>query len=120
MGRKIDADTKIKLKVIVEAIEEKQGSDLISLDLSNIESAVTDYFVVTNADSTTQVVAIAHEIEKATSQVLKEKVWKKEGHDNSQWILMDYGSIVVHVFQTPYREFYKLEELWADAKLKKY
>ena len=120
MGREIDSDTKIKLKIIVEAIEEKLGSDIISLDLSDIETAVTDYFVITNADSTTQVAAIAHEVERATSRVLKEKVWKKEGYDNAQWVLLDFGSIVVHVFQTPYREFYKLEKLWADAKIKKY
>jgi ribosome-associated protein len=120
MGRVIDTDTKKKLKVILEAIDDKKGNNIVSIDLSNIETAVTDYFVITNADSTTQVSAIAHEIEKATSKKLKEKVWKSEGYENLQWVLLDYGSIVVHVFQTPYREFYKLEELWADAKIKKH
>jgi len=117
MAKKIDKDT-IKLRdVIIEAIQEKKGNDILSIDLSKVESAVTDFFIITNADSTTQVNAIAGEIQEHTRKTLSEKVWKKEGSDNSQWILMDYGSIVVHVFQTPYREFYKIEDLWADGKV---
>lgn len=117
MAKKIDKDTLKLHDVIIEAIQEKQGSDIVSIDLSKVEGAVTDFFIITNANSSTQVMAIAGEVEKATREKAEEKVWKKEGEDNSQWILMDYGSIVVHVFQTPYREFYKIEELWADGKL---
>ena len=117
MAKKIDKDT-IKLRdVIVEAIQEKKGHDILSIDLSKVEGAVTDFFIITNADSTTQVNAISSEVEFHTKKTLQEKVWKKEGGDNAQWILMDYGSIVVHVFQTPYREFYKIEDLWADGKV---
>lgn len=120
MSHKIDTDTKKLLKYIIEAVEEKQGEELLSLDLSKINGAVTDYFVITHANSTTQVNAIANEVEKHTKEKLNVKVWKKEGYDNAQWVLLDYGSIVVHVFQTQYREFYKLEQLWADAEIKKY
>ena len=120
MAKKIDKDT-IKLHdVIIEAIQEKKGDNIISIGLSEIEGSVSDFFIITSANSTTQVDAIANEVQEQTREKLKEKVWKKEGEDNSQWILMDYGSIVVHVFQTPYREFYKIEELWADGKLSTY
>jgi len=117
MVKKIDKDTLKLHDVIIEAIQDKKGSDIVSINLSKVEGAVTDFFIITNANSSTQVKSIAGEVEDATREKLKEKVWKKEGEDNSQWILMDYGSIVVHVFQTPYREFYKIEELWADGKL---
>lgn len=117
MARQIDTETKELLNVIIEAISEKKGEDIVSLNLSKIDGTVTDFFVITNANSSTQVDAIAHEVERTTREKLKQKVWKKEGYENSQWILLDYGSVVVHVFQTPYREFYKLEELWADAEI---
>ncbi len=120
MTKDTDKETKELLNVIIDAIEEKKGENVVSLNLSKIDGTVTDYFVITNANSSTQVDAIAHEVERSTKEKLKQKVWKKEGFENSQWILLDYGSIVVHVFQTPYREFYKLEDLWADAEIKNY
>ena len=120
MAREIDKETIELLNVIIEAISEKKGENIQSLNLSKIDGTVTDFFVITNANSSTQVDAIAQEIERTTREKLKQKVWKKEGYENSQWILLDYGSIVVHVFQTPYREFYKLEELWADAEIINY
>jgi ribosome-associated protein len=120
MVKKIDKETLKLQKVIIEAIQEKKGDNIISIDLSKIEGAVSDFFIITSANSTTQVNAISDEIEKYARQKLKEKVWKKEGQDNSQWVLLDYGSIVVHVFQTTYRDFYKIEELWADGKTSTY
>ncbi len=115
MSEKIVFEDNLVSKV-VEAIEEKKGNEIIVLDLKKIEHAVCDYFVICDAESTTQVSAIAGEIEHLTKTDLKERVWRKSGFENSQWILLDYGSVVVHVFQKEYREFYKLEELWADAK----
>ncbi|HBS88681.1 MAG: ribosome silencing factor [Bacteroidetes bacterium GWF2_38_335] len=108
------------LKAIIEGIKEKKGSDIISIDLSKHQNVVCRYFVICHADSTTQVNAIAGSIEEFTRNTLNEKVWKREGTENSQWILLDYASIVVHVFQTQYRNFYNLENLWADAKIKKF
>ncbi len=101
---------------VIEAIEEKKGNKIVALNLKKIEHAVCEYFIICDAESTTQVSAIADEIEYLTREDLKEKVWRKSGYENAQWILLDYGNVVVHVFQREWREFYRLEELWADAK----
>ncbi len=104
---------------IVSSIQEKKGDNIVTLDLTELDSKVCDYFVICNADSNTQVRAIADFIEENVREELGEKIWKKEGHDNSQWILLDYTNVVVHIFQTEYRDFYKLEKLWGDAKITK-
>ena len=115
MGEKIVFEDNLVSRVI-EAIEEKIGNDVLVLDLRGIEHAVCEYFIICDAESTTQVSAIAGEVEYSTKTDLQQRVWRKSGFENSQWILLDYGNVVVHVFQKEYREFYKLEELWADAK----
>ena len=88
--------------------------------LSGFDGAICSHFVVCNADSTTQVCAIAAEIEEKVFEKLGEKVWRIEGQQNGVWVAMDYVDVVVHIFQTELRSFYKLEELWADAPLVKY
>lgn len=105
------------IETIVSAIEDKKGKNIVSLDLSGFDGAICSAFVVCNADSTTQVGAIADGIEEKVQQVLGEKVWRVEGQQQSVWIAMDYVDVVVHIFQTEQREFYRLEELWADAPL---
>jgi ribosome-associated protein len=102
--------------VVVEAIKEKKGKEIIVLGLSELQQSVADFFVICHGDSNTQVDAIASNIERQARTELKEHLMHKEGSENSQWILMDYGDVVVHVFQEPYRKFYNLEDLWADAK----
>ncbi len=108
------------LDVIVEAMLEKKAQHVISLNLSLLDNSVCKYFVICNADSTTQVAAIAENVEDRTRELLNERVWRKDGLDNSLWVVLDYGDIVVHVFQTECRNFYRLEDLWADAELKAY
>lgn len=108
------------LKTIVKAIDDKKGENIVSIDLSGIDGAICSAFVVCNAESTTQVGAIAAGVDKAVFEELKEKVWKIEGTQNSVWVVMDYGNILVHIFQSEAREFYKLEQLWADAPITKY
>lgn len=105
---------------IIRAIQDKKGKNIVSLDLSKIDGAICSCFIVCNADSTTQVVAIAAGIEEQVLETLGEKVWRVEGQQNALWIAMDYVDVVVHIFQTELREFYKLEELWADAPATRY
>ena len=81
---------------------------------------ICSHFVVCNADSTMQVVAIADGVEEAVEEKLGEKVWRVEGKQTGLWVAMDYMDVVVHIFTTELRSFYKLEELWADAPLKRY
>ena len=105
-----------ELKVIADAMLEKKGQDVVSLDLKPIGTAISDYFIVCNADSTTNVVAIADNVEERMIEKGRRKVVRTQGKENAFWVILDYGDIVVHVFQTPYRSFYRLEDLWADAE----
>lgn len=109
-----------ELKVIADAMLEKKGQNVVSLDLKPIGTAISDYFIVCNADSTTNVVAIADNIEERMIEKCKRKVARMQGRENAFWIILDYGDIVAHIFQTPYRDFYRLEDLWADAERTEY
>ncbi len=108
------------LKVITDAMLEKKGQQVVSLNLSSIGTAISDYFVVCNADSTTAVAAIADNIIVRMEEKCGRKVLRMQGLENDFWIILDYGDIVVHVFLTQYREFYRLEDLWADAERVEY
>ncbi|MCQ2140179.1 MAG: ribosome silencing factor [Bacteroidales bacterium] len=108
------------LRVIADAILDKKGQNVVSLDLRPVGSSIADYFVVCNADSTTNVNAIADNIIKMTREELGMKPLRTQGMENNFWIILDYGNIVVHVFLSEYREFYRLEDLWADAPKKEY
>lgn len=100
---------------IIKGIEDVKGNDIDILDLRAIENTVCDYFVICNGNSNTQVNAIANSVQKVVSKELKDKPWHVEGSENAEWILMDYVSIVVHVFQKQIREYYNIESLWGDA-----
>ena len=108
------------LRVIADAIYDKKGQNVVSLDLRPVGSAISDFFVVCNGDSTTNVAAIADNILKKVREELGLKPLRTQGLENNFWIIQDYGHIVVHIFQTQYREFYRLEDLWADAPRKEY
>ena len=108
------------IDTIIRAIQDKKGKNIVSLDLSKTDGAICSCVIVCNADSTTQVAAIAAGIEEKVLETLGEKVWRVEGQQNALWIAMDYVDVVVHIFQTELREFYKLEELWADALATRY
>ena len=105
-----------EIKVIADAMLEKKAQEVVSLDLRPIGTAISDYFIVCNADSAPAVVAIADNIEDKMIEKCKRKVARTQGKENAFWVILDYGDIVVHVFQTAYRSFYRLEDLWADAE----
>lgn len=111
------ASTDVLLTSIIKGIEEVKGNDIVILDLRTIDTAVCDYFVICNGSSNTQVNAIVNSVQKVVSKELKDKPWHVEGTDNAEWVLMDYVSIVVHVFQKEIREYYNIEDLWGDAKI---
>ena len=90
------------------------------LDLRNIFSSVTDYFVVCHADSSTQVRAIANSVEEEIFKATQQEPWRKEGLQFGEWILLDYVDVVIHIFRTDKREFYGVEDLWGDAEIKFY
>ena len=100
----------------IAAMLDKKAKGVMSLDLRRIGTAIADFFVICNADSTTNVVSICDNIEKEMEEKCGRSVVRMQGKENAFWVIMDYADIVVHIFQTPYREFYRLEDLWADAE----
>lgn len=115
----IDTDA-FEVRTIVEAMLDKKAKNVCSLDLREIGTSICDYFVICNADSTPNVIAIADNVEEEMIVKCNRKVMRMQGKENAFWIILDFSNIVVHIFQTEYREFYRLEDLWADAKITKY
>ena len=107
-------------ELAIHGIQEKKGNDIVRLDLRNIHSSVSDYFVICHADSATQVKAIANSIEDEIYKAIQQDPWRKEGLEYGEWILLDYVNVVIHIFRTDKREFYGVEELWGDAEVKSY
>lgn len=107
---------KTEIGVIAEAMLEKKAQGVVAMDLTGIGTAITDSFVICNADSTTQVVAISDNVVEQMWIKCKRDPIRAQGRENAFWIILDYGDIVVHVFKTEYREFYRLEDLWSDAE----
>lgn len=105
------------IDIAVEGILEKKGRNISVLNLQNIHSRVCDYYIICQADSNTQVAAIANSVEDMVKKQTGERPYHSEGFQNSEWVLIDYVNIVVHVFQSHIREFYNLESLWADAEV---
>jgi ribosome-associated protein len=104
-------------KGIITAIQNKKGEHIVSLDLKKIPEAVADYFIICEANNSTQVKAIADNIDYEIKELLGERPYKQEGHQALQWILIDYVNIVVHVFLAENRKHFRLEEMWSDATL---
>jgi len=107
------------LRLIADAILDKKGEEVVSLDLRKIDGAITDFFVVCDGSNTTQVGAIADNIEEKMKEE-GHKLLRSQGEENNFWIIQDYGNIVVHIFLKEYRSFYRLEELWSDVPRKEY
>ncbi len=103
-----------KVKVAVAAAEEKKAIDPVVLKLVEL-TAFADYFVICSGNSARQVQAIADEIEDQL-KLQKVRPLNIEGYNNAEWVLMDYGSTIVHVFSENARRFYDLERLWRDAE----
>ena len=113
-------NTEQVVSAIVESMQELKAKDVVSLDLKDIHTAVTDYFVICHAQSKTQVSAIADKILDDLRNNMRVKPYHYEGFEYAEWILIDYVDVVVHVFLEPKRGFYQLESLWADAERTSY
>ena len=104
--------------MITDGIKEKKGEDIIVIDLKKNLNAPCDFFIICSAKSKVQINAIANNVEKILLKNLKLKKWHDEGRD-SNWRLIDYSDIVVHILKNETREYYKIEELWGDAAIQK-
>ncbi|HPW85839.1 MAG TPA: ribosome silencing factor [Chitinophagales bacterium] len=108
------------LDLIISLIQDKNGHDIVCLDMKNITEAITDYFVICHGDSTPQTRAIIDHLEEEVKKQANIRPLHIEGRSNGEWCLIDFGDIVVHVFLREKREFYQLEELWSDAVITRY
>ncbi|MCM1483206.1 MAG: ribosome silencing factor [Muribaculaceae bacterium] len=102
-------------RLVIEGIQERKGKNITCMDLSGIESAPASSFIICQGSSSMQVSAIADSVREYLLENAGIKPYNYDGYRNSQWIVIDYGSTLVHVFQPETRELYNLEELWSDA-----
>jgi ribosome-associated protein len=107
-------------KTVIHAIQEKKGDQIVSLDLRKIPEAVSDFFIICQANNPNQLRAIADFVEEEVKKNCGEIPFKHEGRQGQQWILIDYVNIVVHIMLSEPRKFYRLEEMWSDAPLQEH
>ncbi|ANQ50116.1 ribosome silencing factor [Flammeovirga sp. MY04] len=103
--------------IVAKGMQEKKAQNIEILDLRKVKNAVTDFFVICTASSDTQLDAVKDSVEKEVKDTVGEKPWATEGKGSDGWALLDYVTVVAHVFLPKKREFYALEELWGDAKV---
>jgi ribosome-associated protein len=115
---KIKENSDILAELIVKGMQEKKASEICVINLKSLNNAVSDYFVISSANSDTQLDAIARAVEEEVFKITQQNPWQSEGRTNKEWILLDYVDVVVHIFLKDKREFYALEELWGDAPIR--
>ena len=103
--------------VIVKGMLEKKAADIVIMDLRKIKNAVADFFVICSGNSDKQLDAISDSIDAEVFKTLKENPWHTEGKNNKEWMILDYISVVSHIFRKDRRQFYSLEKLWGDAEI---
>ena len=109
-----------EIEVIASAMLEKKAQGVCAMDLRKPGASICDHFVLCNADSTPQVVAITDYVIEMMYKQCQRSPRCSQGRENAFWVIIDYIDIVVHIFKTEYRVFYRLEELWADAEMKRF
>ena len=106
--------------LIIDSISDIKGENVIKIDLRQLEDAPTDYFIICEGTSNTQVAAIANRIQQRTKLEAGTIAGHVEGNKNNTWILIDYFDTIVHVFYAETRSFYDLEDLWSDGQVTEY
>jgi ribosome-associated protein len=117
--QKVVNDADSLLDAIIFGLQEIKGHDIVVLDLRKLSYAMSDYFVVCHGTSGAQVKALADSVDRQVHKLVAEDPLHVEGSKNAKWVLMDYINVVVHIFDQESRNFYALEELWADGLAKK-
>ena len=110
----IKRDYRKLTKIAAEAVDDKKAEDVLILDVRQ-ESDIADYMVIAGAQSSTQLTALSKTVQD-TFHELGVKALHREGHAKDRWLALDYGGLVVHILLTPARSFYRLENLWENAK----
>jgi len=110
-------ETEKLVETIVKGIQEKKGFDIVTADLSHIDTAPARYFVICSGNSPQQVEAVADSVRETARIEAGEKPAAVAGMENAQWVALDYGTVMVHIFLPEAREHYDLENLWVDSEL---
>ena len=106
-----------EVEIIIKGMQNLKAKNIVVLDLSKLQNSICKYFIICHGTSNTHTSSIAQSVEKEMKETLKEYAYRKEGYSNSEWVLLDFSNVVVHVFQEHIRHFYNIEELWADAEV---
>lgn len=112
----MEASTQL-VDTIIKGIQEKKGTQIVTVDLQDIEGAICRYFVICQGNSPSQVEAIAESVGEFARKELAEKPAAVAGLENAQWVAMDYTDVMVHIFLPDVRQYYDIEHLWDDASL---
>ncbi len=113
--KKNKADSEKLSNAVVSGMQEVKASDIVVLDLREVKNAVADFFVICSGGSDKQVDAITNSIDNEVFKKINENPWHTEGKNNKEWMILDYISVVAHIFRKDRRQFYSLERLWGDA-----
>ena len=111
--------TQLLLEAIVTGLQEKKGRSIVTIDLRETPGAICQFMVICEGNNPNQITALADSVWETANKELKEKPLSTDGVRHSRWIGLDYGTIIVHIFLPELRAFYRLEQLWEDAKITK-
>ena len=117
-AQKQNASAQQLLDSVIEGMQEKKAKNIVVLDMLNLKTAPADYFVICHGDSNKQVEAIASSVDEFVKKKTGEDALHTEGKENAEWILLDYFNVVVHIFQQEKRNFFDIEGLWGDARIR--
>ena len=107
-------------EIIAKAMVSKKAEHVIRMDLRKIRNRICDCFVVCQGNSAVHIQTIRDAVIDEVRKAVGEKPWHVEGEDKSEWLLVDYANVVVHIFMEKTRKFYNIEDLWADAEITKF
>ena len=111
-------ETQVLVNTIIDALQDKKGKKITILNLTKLDSAICKYFIIAQGNTPTQVSALSDSVWDKVYEKLHEKPLGAVGMKEAQWIAMDYGTVMLHIFVPEIREYYNLENLWADADIK--
>ena len=114
--KKLNKETKKLKELIVEALSDIKGEEIVALDMRKLDESVSDFFIIAHGTSHTQVGALSDSVFKKIKDELGLFPKAQEGKISGNWVILDYFDVVVHIFHKEAREYYQLEELWSDAK----
>ncbi len=112
--------SKLLIESVVKGMMDTKAGNIVNLDFSKFKNAICNHFIICDGSSNIQVESIADSVIGVVKKEIGINPVNKEGFENAEWILIDYFDVIVHIFQKPLRDFYKLENLWADASIIRY